>query len=144
MDLRAALTESYEKHGKLTPELLVADAKPASHPLHDRFEWNDKIAGAEHRKTQAAELIRSVRVVFSAADPSSEDRSVRAFVAVRKANSESAASTYVPIETLADDDVARQAVLAEAAREWRTFKRKYEHLTEFFAQVATEATDLSA
>lgn len=141
-DLRGSLTRIYEKHGALTPALVVAEAKPAGSELHDRFVWDNRIAGEKYREVQAAELIRSVRVVFTAAEPTSDDRSVRAFVAVRE--TEAAASTYVPIETLADDDVARQAVLAEAAREWRAFRRKYEHLTEFFAQVATEAADLSA
>lgn len=51
-----------ENGGRLTPELVLSDAVDPSSPLHDRFEWDDAKAAAEHRLDQARALIRGVRV----------------------------------------------------------------------------------
>ena len=44
------------------PKDVVEEAKASSHPLHDYFEWRDKIAGEQFRIDQARALIRSVRI----------------------------------------------------------------------------------
>lgn len=48
--------------GRLTPDAVLKDAKSASSPLHDQFEWNDSVAAVQWRLAQARELIRSVKV----------------------------------------------------------------------------------
>jgi len=59
----AILREIAEKHGgNLDPKDVVEEAKASSHPLHDYFEWRDKIAGEQFRIDQARALIRSVRI----------------------------------------------------------------------------------
>ena len=59
----AILREIAEKHGgNLDPKDVVEEAKASSHPLHDYFEWRDKIAGGQFRIDQARALIRSVRI----------------------------------------------------------------------------------
>jgi hypothetical protein len=59
-----ALRELLERHanehgGTLSAELLVQLASHAAHPLHDRFEWDDKRAGHLFRVEQARQIIRS-------------------------------------------------------------------------------------
>lgn len=59
----AILHEIAEKHGgNLDPRDVVEEARASSHPLHDYFEWRDKIAGQQFRIDQARALIRSVRI----------------------------------------------------------------------------------
>ena len=77
-DLRSALTASYIRNGQLTPQIVVDEARPETAPLHDRFEWDDATAGEAYRRTQAADLIRSVRIVFTDKEPSGERKYVRA------------------------------------------------------------------
>lgn len=57
-DLRSALTDIYRARGELTPQLVVDEARPKDAPLHDRFEWDNKVAGEAYRRVQAQQLIR--------------------------------------------------------------------------------------
>jgi hypothetical protein len=41
----------------LTSEAVVRDASDVTSPLHDRFEWDNEIAGHKHRLAQARDLI---------------------------------------------------------------------------------------
>jgi hypothetical protein len=60
-DLRDQLQNIADKYGgRITPAYVVDEARPPSHPLHHRFEWDDRIAGEAHRRRQAQELIQSV------------------------------------------------------------------------------------
>jgi hypothetical protein len=55
------LAELARRHGKVSAEALVSDARSPQHPWHSRFEWNDAEAGHRHRLDQARDLIASVR-----------------------------------------------------------------------------------
>lgn len=127
MSLRDQLLAIYDTHGELTPELIVDAARVESHPLHDRFEWDDKVAGEAWRRDQAHELIRSVRVIYREADDKEGARSVRAFHAVRSEQRH----VYEPTEKVAGDPLLRQMVLRDMEREWRQLQRRYGHFVEF-------------
>lgn len=116
-----------ETRGELTPEIVVEAATPKGHALHDRFEWNNSVAGPLYRRAQAAQLIRSVQVRYTEAPE--DEREVRAFVAIPRADR--AAHDYMPIEDACADEFSRQIVLRQAEREWKTLRRRYEHLHEF-------------
>lgn len=128
MNLRDQLQSIYRQRGELTPAIVVDEARPADAPLHDRFEWDDSIAGEKYREVQAAELIRSVKVVYT---DQPEERSVRAFVSVQRDDHRG----YVPTEEAVADDFTRKLLLAECRREWEAFKAKYSSLEEFAAIV---------
>jgi len=132
MSLRDHLTAIYEAHGDLTPSIVVAEARNPSHPLHDRFEWDDAAAGEKYREQQARELIRSVRVVESDGLPS---ESVRAFHSLPRDGGRS----YVPIDEIKADPISTQIVLREAEREWRQLFRRYGHLAEWLDAVRKDA-----
>jgi hypothetical protein len=55
---QAALDELYQRDGCLRPTAVVSYARPKRSPLHDEFEWNDKVAGEQFRLQQARRLIR--------------------------------------------------------------------------------------
>lgn len=134
MSLRDHLTAIYREHGRLSPELTVAAATPKDHPLHDRFEWNNREAGHQYRLIQAAELIRSVKVVYR--DDGNEQRTVRAFHAVRSSDDEP--GTYRHIDDIVADEKASALVLQDMEREWKSLHRRYGHMEEFLSVVKAD------
>lgn len=131
MSLRDQLQAIYDGHGKLTPAIVVDEARDESHPLHTRFEWDDAAAGESWRRQQAHELIRSVRVVYREADEKNPERSVRAYHAVRGDDGHS----YEPVEKVTEDDFTRRLVLGDMEREWKALHRRYQQFSEFLAMV---------
>lgn len=95
----------------LSAERVVENSRPAAHPLHHRFEWNDKVAGHEHRLDQARELIRSVKVVFN-----TTTINIKTVAYVHRPD-EPKQQGYVPTAILqTDEERGRLAIDAEAAR----------------------------
>lgn len=135
--LREELERIYGEHGSLTPEIVVTVARSPDHPLHNRFEWDDGIAAEAFRKTQARNLIRSVRIVYRAATDQAGESTVRAYHAVRDARG----STYEPAGKVAADPLLRKIVLAEMERDWLALKRRYEHFAEFAEMVRRDLRD---
>jgi hypothetical protein len=127
MSLRDELEAVRAKHGRLTPAHVVEDARPADHPLHDRFDWDNRTAGESWRRQQASELIRSVRVMYR--EPTEDDAGadVRAYHAVRR----DADHEYVPVDEVAGDPMLTALVLNDMRREWLAFQRRYGHMVEF-------------
>jgi hypothetical protein len=135
MDLRSELQSIYAQHERLTPALVVEMATPAEHPLHHRFEWDDSVAGVEYRKVQAAELIRSVRIVYAQNDRG-ESRDVRAFMAPQAPDKP---NEYIPTREALADEFTRQLVLRQFQRALAGLRRQYGHLQEYDAMLRTEA-----
>ena len=128
-DLRSVFTEYYKKHGEdLTPEIVVDEARPEGAPLHERFEWDDEIAGEKYRIVQAQQLIRSVQIEFID-KRTGERKLVRAFHSRRESGQ--VRSGYQPIEEIVQDEVSLRILLKQFEREIADLKRKYGHLAEF-------------
>jgi hypothetical protein len=141
-DLRATLTRCYEQHGELTPQIVVDEARPKTAPLHNRFEWDDKIAGEAYRCSQAAELIRSVRITFS--DESTGERKfVRAFHSLHQSG-DAERGGYAPTEEILQDALATKILQQAFKREIADLKRKYGHLEDFIAWVRAEAEGIAS
>lgn len=128
-DLRSALTEIYQSRGELTPQIVVDEARPKGAPLHDRFEWNDKLAGEAYRRVQAQQLIRSVRIEYTS-EPSGERKFIRGFHSLRESG-DAEREGYAPTEEIAQDELAMRILLKQCEREISDLKRKYGHLAEF-------------
>lgn len=134
-NLREQLEEVRDATGTLTPRGVVEAARPEDAPLHGRFNWDDQEAAELYRIDQARELIRSVKVQY--VDSKGAPATVRGFVSVMRPDSMT--REYRPVEDVAEDPFSRKLLLQEADREWRAFKQKYSHLSEFMEQVAKEA-----
>lgn len=122
--LREHLQAIHDQFGSLTPELVVETASDPKHPLHDRFDWDDTVAAQKWRLEQAGQLLR----VTYRPDPT-KPTDLRAFVAVKGEDSHRA--DYIPTETAMADPFTRQLVLRAMDREWKAFKRRYQHMAEF-------------
>lgn len=122
--LRDHLQAIRDEHGTLTPALVVDTARNPQHPLHSRFEWDDRIAGEAYRLTQAGQLLR---VTFKP-DPT-KPTDLRAFVAVK--GEDTPTSDYIPTTEALADPFTRELVLRSMKRDWQTFQRRYKHMAEF-------------
>jgi hypothetical protein len=129
-DLRELLQGIYNDRGRLTPALVVEEARPDDSPLHDRFEWDNEVAGEEYRRHQARQLIRSVKVVYSTTDDG-DDKKVRAFTAIHHETGH----VYEPTERVAQDPFLTKVALQDMKRRWIALKRQYESFDEFWQLV---------
>ena len=127
MSLRDQLQAIHEQHGHITPALVVDTARDESHPLHERFEWDDKQAGEAYRLHQARQMIRSVRVVYREADEREGERSVRAYHAVRTERG----NIYQPADEIVSSPFLTQLLLRDMERDWQQLKRRWARFSEF-------------
>ena len=131
-ELREHLLAIYKDHGKLTPDLLVEEARPEHHPLHSQIfdRAPDEAAEAWYRH-QAAELIRSVKIRY--VDRENVRQEVRAFHVIRVESG----YVYEPAEAIALDPFKREMLLRDMEREWRQLLERYKSFEEF-AQMVSE------
>lgn len=108
--------------GKLTPEMVVRDAKPKRSPLHKAFEWDDTKAAASFRLVQAGDLIRAIIVVT---DEAPDAAPVRAFVHV-----EDEEKHYTSVQCVMSDKELRAQVINRALKEVTDWQRRYEDYKE--------------
>lgn len=128
----AALEEMAEEHEFLTARIVVDESTPAQAPLHPAFEWDDARAADSWRLEQASYILRSL-VVVSVQDDGTKS-SERRFLHVPTETVENDVKVvrmgYVPSEQAMADAGMRRHVLETALAEYRSFRRKYQRLTE--------------
>lgn len=131
------LQEIHDRHGEITPELVLAEASDPRHPLHDRFEWDDSEAARQFRLVQASMLLRVK--VWRQPTPDAKPVQVRAFIAQRDVIAEEeddlTAGRYLPIDDVLSSDVLRSAWFRQMQSDWLRLKRKYEVHKEFAQMV---------
>ncbi len=122
------LLETLEyKHGALTPDLVVREARKKTSPLHSCFEWDNDKAAEKYRKYEARNLTRSVLVVTQqVATP------VRAFhnVPITFKTSDDKAQGYVSLDVAINNEQYRNHLLQQAFRDLNAWKKKYSELKE--------------
>lgn len=117
-----------EKHdGRVTAALVVDHARPKRSPMHNQFEWNDKIAAEEHRKEEARTMLRSIEVVYAGAQ---EVGPVRALEVVTEVIDDEPQKVYRSSAEILEDPAARDELLGNAIRDALIFKRRYARLSE--------------
>ena len=127
MDVEQALAEIAREHdGILRPVDVVEAARPARHPLHSRFEWDDAKAGHAYRLWQARELIIQARVTITGGGKTVEHRCYVSLGDDRRADGGGYRQT---VAVLSDADLRAQ-MLDEALTELRRVKARYSTLTE--------------
>lgn len=135
MTTQEALQDIYDRHGELTPRLVVTEATSgateAGDALSRHLQWDDVQAADAHRIDQARKLIRSVRISYREPTETEVARSVRGFVSVQTAQGRA----YHPTQKVAEDPLLRQMMLRDAEREWKALFRKHSHLKEFIEMV---------
>ena len=118
-EIVGAECERLANENRLTAKELVNESRPKSAPLHNEFEWNNKIAGELYREQQARHLINSVVIINERKEPQ------RVFF-----NIEVKAPEYHSIDTILQSEDKRSALLTTALRELEAFQMKYRQLDE--------------
>lgn len=118
--------EKIEKeNGKVTSELLVKKAEPKDSPLHDLFEWDNAIAGAKYRLSQATNIIINLAVEV---EKEQKPKKIRAYYNVSDTERK---GKFINAETAFANPDTKDIILRRAYREMQSFMQKYENLTEF-------------
>lgn len=110
--------------GLLKPEIVVEESRPATAPLHSRFEWNDSVAGQQYRIWQARQLIRvSIEVLKGT------EETCKVFVSLTPDREEEAGGYRVMTQVLSHTQMRAQ-LLKDALDELEVFREKYRQLKE--------------
>lgn len=115
-----------QNDGVLTPAAVVEASRPEDAPLHDRFEWDDSIAGPRYREVQAAQIIRSVHIPVITDTERGPVRTRVFFSTSESVDPESTATepwTYTAIDDLSASAV--QAILRQMEKDVASLRRKY-------------------
>lgn len=116
------------EHGeRLTPRVVVDDARVSDSPLHDCFEWDNVRAGELYREAQARAVIRSIRIETVGAGGTSMRR---AFVNIVEQVGEDRQHSYVPVSKVLSSEDMRKQLLSQARSELRAFKKRYLEIVE--------------
>ena len=131
-DLRTIMTDIREQHGRLTPQLVLDEARHHDHPLHAyaEFKWDDESGAAEAWRLHVARrLIQTVRVSYES--PKTGQRHfLRAFYATRAADE--AQFDYELTEEMLLDPLRRKILLRDMERRIAELVAQFEHLDEFW------------
>lgn len=123
--------QSVEKDGKVTPKDLVDASRPKDAPLHNEFEWNDKIASEKYREVQAGYIIRSVAIRITSIPAevtkvnvqitkAEDEPNVRFYHAIERDG-----KGFENIETIVTDDEKEAKLMAQCVKDIKYFKEKY-------------------
>lgn len=110
--------EQLSAENKLTAQSLVDASEPETAPLHNAFEWDNKVAGNEWRKYQARNIIHSLVIVREEAEPQ------KVYFNLDKQENE---YTHIDVILSSEDDYKK--MMANALRELVAFQRKYAKLS---------------
>lgn len=143
-EVAAAIREAYlEEDGQRLPELVLAKAEAGDKRLRGYFEWDDTVAGHQHRLNQAAQLVRRVKVtVLKSAD--SPPIQVRAYLARKELPSTEEnieAGAYIAIEQVAGRTAYEASVQDSIKRDLLRLERKYQDTSLLFSMAEELFTD---
>lgn len=118
------LAELAKKNGgRLTPNVVLEEAKDRDSVLHNLFEWDDTLAAHQHRIYQARQIITSVRVVIT-----TENKRISTVYYVRDPEAEPTEQGYVSIDRLkTDKDLAKESIVMEFSRASSYLQRAKAH-----------------
>ncbi len=107
----------------LTAEAVVEESTDYEAPLHNIFEWDNKVAAHEYRKCQAQDIIRNIVTVVIEEE---ESKSTRAFVNIIMDEDRG----YIPVSVVINNKPLYQQYVEQALKDLEAFKKKYANLIE--------------
>lgn len=124
-DVAGEVCEELDRTVGLTPENLVEASRPEDAPLHNEFEWDDRIAAEEFRRTQARLMICNLSIVLE----EQKQEPIRAFFSLQNGFRKNE-GMYESTITIMGDSEKRKRLFDNAKRDLEAFKKKYEILSE--------------
>jgi len=93
-----------KKHGVVSPEAVVEEARPKDSPIHEAFEWDDSVAAEKYRTDQARYGINHLRVIVKKGANATQSR---AYVNVVIGEQRGYVATA---RAMSDEDMAQQVL----------------------------------
>lgn len=124
-EVAGEVCEELDRTVGLTPENLVEASRPEDAPLHNEFEWDDRIAAEEYRRTQARLMICNLSIVLE----EQKQEPIRAFFSLQNGFRKNE-GTYESTIMIMGDSEKRKRLFDNAKRDLEAFKKKYEILSE--------------
>ena len=112
------------KHGRLTTELIVREARPARSPLHECFTWDNTRAAHLYRMKEAGDLCRYILVEVHERNADPEQYAVYYSVP-----SEGGGREYVTINE-AETEQMNGYIIDAARAKLRVWQREYGRVKE--------------
>lgn len=112
---------------RLTPRVVLDDARPVESPLHQCFEWDNTRAAELYREDQARAVLRSIRVIKQDGET---QRAERMFVNVVEVIDEEEQHGYVPLARVLSDAELFKQMCQQAARDLSAFEDRYSQFTQ--------------
>lgn len=111
------IRELYSAYGKITPDIVIEDAKKNDSPLHDEFEWDTHKAAMEAWRETARRLIRSVTVKVTTESKTFRTNGYKPPEFVRNPSATSREQSYIRVaEIKSDHEIAVSALMYEIDR----------------------------
>lgn len=116
--------------GILYPQSVVDFARNEGTELHDKFEWDDTVAGENYRVWQARKIIRAVAILIPR-----QNEPIQAYVSMvadryqGEEKQEKVGGYRCMVDVLSTPDL-RERLLSEALAEFEMWERKYQVITE--------------
>ena len=121
--------------GVVTARDIVDRARPKNSPIHDLFEWDNKIAAEKWRLHTATQVL----CCLVKTDEDSTPQKAYVNIEVKEATK---TGIYANIKKAMSDAETREVVLQNALNELKAFKAKYSHLSEL-AKIFEEIENLT-
>ncbi len=117
----------YEEHGKVTPPLIVEDARNTERETHKLIEWDETAAAGKYRLEQARFIMRNIVIVRKEQAEKPEQAKVfRVFENVVINNDR----CYIPTQVAIAQEDTREYLLKKALQSLASFREKYSMLQE--------------
>lgn len=109
---------------EITPANIVDKARNEGTELHKLFDWDDSVAGEKWRRSQATTILSNLQVVVAKNVETNEEKSVKAFVTLKKE------TEYEPIQTVVKDPEKYDILKERAIRQLKSIRTTYEEIVE--------------
>lgn len=141
-EIKTRLHQIADAHGGLLEvDDVIDDARNPKSPLHDRFTWNVAEAAVQWWRQEARQLIRMFEIEIE--HPPARAFKVQEWVHLEKDDGHRGGGYRQSREVMAVDAM-REQLLAQAERDWKSWKARYGHLAQFAKLVAAGDETFSA
>jgi len=123
-----------KKGGSVKPIDIVEEAEKSNSPLHDFFDWDNKLASDKWRLNQARYLMNHITVVVKYDNKVKEEKAFFS-VSVNHTNEddvEEKRTAYVTLDRVQSETELRVQVIENALQELQYWQEKYSTYKELF------------
>lgn len=120
----------YEEHGKVTPPIIVEDARNEERETHKLIEWDEAAAAEKYRLEQAKYIMRNIIVVTKTEEIPEEEPKIIKLRVYENVKTDEGDRYYMPLQSAMEREDTRSWLLAQALKDLMAFRRKYGQLKE--------------